>query len=530
MRRPVLSAVLAAASAFALAIAAPAGAKTFKWANDGDTSSLDPYVLNETFLLSFTGNIYEPLVRRDGKLKLEAALAAEWSNPSPNVWRFKLRQGVKFHNGNPFNADDVVFSYNRARADGSNIKSYFSSVKEIRKIDDYTVEMETSVPNPILVDELATWYIMDKEWCEANNTVKPADLTKKEESFATRNANGTGPFILKAREAEVKTTLGPNPNWWDKAKHNLTDVQFSVVKNPATRVSALLSGELDMIYNVPPQDQDRIAKTKGLRVLITPETRIVYLGFDILRDELQDSSVKGKNPFKDPRVREAFFRGIDVNAIKTKVMRGESAPTTLMVATMIKGYDKALDKRVAYDPKKAKELLAAAGYPKGFEVGMDCPNDRYVNDEKICVAAAAMLSQIGIKVNLKAQTKSLFFQKILAPRFETSFFMLGWTPATFDAHNMIQNLAYCRKQGVPKGLFNVGGYCNAKVDELSDKILVETDQAKRTAMMHEALKTIRDEFAYIPLHQQTVVWAAKSSVDIVQTAANTFPLMYVKVK
>jgi peptide/nickel transport system substrate-binding protein len=213
--------------------------------------------------------------------------------------------------------------------------------------------------------------------------------------------------VLKTREVEVKTTLGPNPNWWDKAKHNLTDVQFSVVKNPATRVSALLAGDLDMIYNVPPQDQDRIAKTQGLKVLITPETRIVYLGFDSLRPELLDSSVKGKNPFKDVRVREAFYRAIDSEALKTKVMRGESAPTALMVATMIKGYDKSLDQRPAYDPKKAKELLAAAGYPNGFEVGLDCPNDRYVNDEKLCVAAATMLSQIGIKVNLKAQTKSL---------------------------------------------------------------------------------------------------------------------------
>jgi peptide/nickel transport system substrate-binding protein len=519
-----------AASALAFALAMPAAAKTFKWANDGDASSLDPYVLNETFLLGFTGNIYEPLVRRTPDLKLEPALATEWSNPSPTVWRFKLRQGVKFHNGNAFNADDVVFSYNRARADGSNIKSYFASVKELRKIDDFTVEMETGVPNPILVDGMYNWFIMDKEWCEANNTAKPADLTKKEESFATRNTNGTGPFMLKSREVEVKTVLVPNPGWWDKAKHNLTEVQFSVVKNPATRVSALLAGDLDMIYNVPPQDQDRIAKTQGLKTLIAPETRVVYLGFDELRGELLESSVKGKNPFKDKKVREAFHRAIDVETIKTKVMRGESAPTSLMVGANINGYDKSIDQRVPYDPKKAKELLAEAGYPNGFEVGMDCPNDRYVNDEKICVAVATMLSQIGIKVNLKAQTKALYFAKILAPKFETSFFLLGWTPATYDAHDMIQNLAYCRKEGVQKGLFNVGGYCNPKVDELADKILVETDQKTRTAMMHEALKTIRDDFAYVPLHQQTVVWASRANVDLVQRADNIFPLMYVNVK
>jgi len=526
MRRSSILAV----SALALALAMPASAKTFKWANDGDANSMDPYARNETFLLTFNSNMYEPLVRRSGDLKLEAALAAEWSNPEPKVWRFKLRQGVKFHNGNAFNADDVMFSYERARAAGSNIQGYFSSVESIKKIDDFTVELHTKVPNPILVDEIANWFIMDKEWAEANNTTKPADLTKNEESYATRNANGTGPFVLKTREAEVKTTLAPNPAWWDKPKHNLTDVQFSVVKNPATRVSALLSGELDMIYNVPPQDQDRIGKTAGLKVLITPETRIVYFGYDQMRDELLESNVKGKNPFKDKRVREAFNRAIDVEAIKAKVMRGEAAPTALMVATMIKGYDKSIDQRAPYDPKRAKELLAEAGYPNGFEVGFDCPNDRYVNDEKICVAAVGMLSQIGIKVNLLAQTRAKFFAKINTPRFETSFYMLGWTPATYDSHNMIENLAYCRKEGGLKGQFNNGGYCNPKVDELSDKIQVETDPAKRTAMIVEALKTVRDDFGYIPLHQQTVVWAAKSSIDLVQRADNQFPLMYVNVK
>lgn len=529
--------LVAAVAAVALLGAQPGSAKTFKWGNDGDVSSMDPYARNETFLLTFMANIYEPVVRRDRNLKLEPALAVKWSNPSPTLWRFELRQGVKFTGGEAFSADDVVFSYNRAMGKGSNLGGNFTSVKEVRKVSDFVVEIDTKYPDPLLADKLALIGIMSKTWAEKNNAQFAADMTKNEENFATRNSNGTGPFVVKVREPDVRTVLEPNKGWWDKPEHNLTEVVFQRVANDATRVAALLSGELDMIYTVPPQDVERIRRTQGRRIIEGPETRIVFLGFNQQVDELPESNIKGKNPFKDKRVREAFYRAIDVEAIKRTVMRNQSRPSALMVGQGLNGYDKELDVRAKFDPEMSKKLLAEAGYPNGFETGMDCPNDRYVNDEAICQASVAMLAKVGIKVNLLAQTRSKYFAKILrtasdiekAPN--TSFYMLGWSPAaTYDVHNVFESLIQTPSAKSKKGLFNAGGYSNAKFDELSNKIEQETDVAKRNAMIKEATKIYVDEFAYIPLHQQFVVWAAKDNIDLVQPADNYFPLRFVKVK
>jgi peptide/nickel transport system substrate-binding protein len=523
--------LLAACAAVALMAAVPSSAKTLRWANDGDVNSMDPYARNETFLLSFNANIYEPLVRRDKNLKVEAALATEWSQPSPEVWRFKLRRNVKFHDGGAFNADDVVFSFQRALMPGSNIPTKLATVKEVRKVDDYTVDFMLKGPDPILPEEITNWFIMDKEWTEKHNAVKPADLTKPgEETYATRNANGTGPFMLKERQPDIKTVLVNNPNWWDKPEHNLTEVVFSRIANDQTRVAALVSGDIDMIYNVPTQDVDRLGKTDGVKVYEGPELRTIFLGFDQKRDELVKSNVKGKNPFKDVRVRKAFYQAIDIEAIKARIMRGASRPTALMIGEGVNGYDKELDKRYPYDTEAAKKLLAEAGYPQGFEVTFDCPTDRYQNDERICQAISAMLARIGIKIVPNFQTRAKYFAEILGPGYNTSFYMLGWTPDTYDAHNALLNLVASRGEGSSQGLFNVGGYSNKRVDELTQLIQVETDPKKRQAMITEAMKIHKEEFGHIPLHQQTVVWAARKNVELVQLADNFFPLRYVKVK
>src|SRR6266851_4326065 len=489
---------LAAVASAGLALAPVADAKTFKWANSGDVSSMDPYARQETFLLTFTSNIYDPLVRRDKNLKLEPALATKWGQTDPTTWFFDIRPGVKFQDGSPLTADDIVFSLNRANGPGSNMQSNFVSVKEIKKDGDMRVVVTTKYPDPLLADKWAALGMMSKAWAEKNNAVNSADMTKNEENFATRNAMGTGPFMLKERRAGEKTILVANPNWWDKPTHNLTEVIFTPVANAATRV--------------------------------------VYLGMDQERPELLESNVKGKNPFKDKRVREAIHRSIDVDAIKRTVMRGQSYPTNLMVAPGINGYMKDLDKRPALlKPDEAKKLLADAGYPNGFEVGMDCPNDRYVNDEKICQAVVAMLAKIGVKVNLRAQTRNLYFAKILRKNDlspgETSLYMLGWSPAqTYDVHNVFEALIQTPNKDTKKGQFNAGGYSNPKLDKLADAMEQETDKAKRDAEIAEATKLYVDDFAYIPLHQQAVVWAARKNIDLVQPADNSFPLRFVTVK
>jgi peptide/nickel transport system substrate-binding protein len=533
LRRSVAVVTLVCAG---LSMAPVAEAKTFKWANAGDVSSMDPYARNETFLLTFMSNVYDPLIRRDKDLKLEAALATKWGTVNPTTWFFDLRQGVKFSDGSPFTADDVVFSLARASGQGSNMLSYFVSVKEVKKVSDHRIEVITKYPDPLLADKWAALLMMSKAWAEKNNAVATADMTKNEENFATRNAMGTGAFLLKERRAGERTVLVPNPGWWDKATHNLTEVIFTPVPNPATRVAAIKAGDIDMMYEVPPADTETLKREANVAVLEGPETRVVFLGFDHERNELLESNIKGKNPYKDKRVREAMHRSIDVEAIKRTVMRGQSYPTNLMVAPGINGYVKALDNRPSLlSPDAAKKLLADAGYPNGFETGMDCPNDRYVNDEKICQAVVAMLARIGIKVNLRAQTRSLYFAKILRKGDykpgELSFYMLGWSPAaTYDVHNVFEQLIQTPSATTKKGLFNAGGYSNPEVDKLADAMEQETDKAKRDALIAQATKLYVEDYAYIPLHQQAVVWAARKNISLVQLADNSFPLRFVTVK
>jgi peptide/nickel transport system substrate-binding protein len=436
------------ASALALVVGIPlAEAKTFKWAGDGDVNSMDPYARQETFLLTFDGNMYEPLVRRDAKLNLEAALATQWKQVAPTTWRFTLRPGVKWQDGTPFTADDVVFSYERARGPGSNIGADFISVKEIKKIDDLTVEFETKVVDPIFVDQLTGWGIMSKAWATAHNAVHSADLTKNEENFATRNAMGTGPYMLKSRDPDVRTVLVSNPNWWDKPKGNVTDATFNHIADDSTRVAALLSGQVDYIYAVPLQDVASIRKAANMKIAETAELRTIYLGFDMARAELLESNVKGKNPFQDKRVRQAFYQAIDIQGIKKNIMEGQSHPTGLMVGPGVGGYDPKLDTRLPYDVAAAKKLLADAGYPQGFSVGLDCPTDRYAKDGSICEVAdppssgrAHRQSLIGIlrsKSGRRFATSSLptFLIGILLiyPRwcpFDRLFsVLLGWLPS-----------------------------------------------------------------------------------------------------
>ncbi|WP_426959057.1 ABC transporter substrate-binding protein [Muricoccus radiodurans] len=524
--------LLAGAAALLLgagSLASGALAVTFRWANDGDVNSMDPYARNETFLLTFTANIYEPLVRRNRELRVEPALATSWSQPSPTVWRFNLRQNVRFHGGEPFTADDVLFSAERVRAQGSNLTSVLSSVKEIRKVDDFTVEFETHQPDPIFLEEITTWVMMSRRWAEANNATRTVDLTTGQENFATRNANGTGPFILASREPDRRTVLRVNPNWWDRVEHNLTEVQFNVIANDATRIAALLSGEVDMVYTVPPQDTERLSRQQNIRIHQQAELRTVFLGFDQARDELLKSDVRGRNPFRDVRVRRAFQQAIDLEAIRTRIMRGQSRPSALMYGPGVNGYVPAEDRIVRPDPDGARRLLAEAGYPNGFGITMDCPNDRYVNDEAICTAIVSMLARIGVRVTLNAQTRARYFAEILAPRYQTSFYLLGWTPTTYDAHNTFFNIMASRDASRQRGVFNSGGWSNPEFDRIVDQIAVETNPARRQELINQANRIHIEDVGHIPLHQQTVVWAARSNITLQQMADNYFPLRYVRV-
>jgi len=509
----------------------PAGAKTLRFAFQGDVSSLDPYNLNETFHLGFQGNIYDGLIRRGPNLEIEPALAERWEVMEPTRWRFYLRKGVKFHDGTPFTADDVVFSAERVRHANSDLRVRLSADTQVVKVDDHTVDFITKAPNPILHVEWATWYIMSKSWTEKHGAEIPQLANADKENYATRHANGTGPFILVSQEPGVKTVCKVNPNWWDNNNkvHNITEVIFTQIGNDATRVAALLSGQVDMAYPIPVQDMKRVDGNAATRMLVGPELRTIFLGMDQERDELLYSNIKGKNPFKDKKVRQAFYQAIDIEAIKKKVMRGLSEPSAMMVAPGVHGGGNPKFKRLEYDPAASKKLLAEAGYPDGFEVDMDCPNNRYVNDEQICLATVSMLAKVGIKVNLLAQPKAKYFGKILAPKRDTSFYMLGWTPGSFDSYNPLNFLHNCPKD-TGEGKFNIGGYCNPEVDKLTVKINSETDQARRDAMIEQAWSMTINDIAHIPLHQQALAWGVSNKVQLKQRPDNEFKWRHVVVE
>ena len=514
------SLVLATVSGAALA-------QTVRIGNQGDALSMDPHSLNESVQLSVTGNVYESLVGRDKNLALTPALATSWKQISPTVWRFELRKGVKFHDGTPFTADDVVFSFARGAGDGSDMKSYTNDIKEVRKVNSHTVDFETKSPFPILPEVFSSFYIMSKDWSEKNGATKPVDRRKGIENTASFKANGTGPFRLRERQPNVKTTFVRNGAYWGKIEGNVINVEYTPIGNDATRVAALLSGQVDVIEPVPLQDVARITASGKARVLQGPELRTIFLGMDQKRDELLYSNVKGKNPFKDKRVRQAFYQAIDIVGIQKTVMRGASRPTALMVGPGINGFDETMDKRLPYDPDAAKKLLADAGYPNGFEVSMNCPNDRYVNDSNICQAVAANLARVGVKINLQAETKGTYFPKIL--KRDTSFYLLGWTPSTYDSHNPLNALMRC-VDDKGAGQFNLGAYCNPKVDELTLQIQSETDKAKRNAMIKQAFTIHADDIGHLPLHQQALAWGVANNVQLVQLADNYMPFRFMSVK
>ncbi len=511
-------------TALALVLAAGAAdAKTFKWAFQGDVQSLDPHGLNETFTLGYLGNVYEGLTHYDGELNLVPGLATGWENLDPLTWRFDLRQDVTFHNGNEFNADDVIFSWKRSLTPGSDMKGYGAKIAEINKIDDHTVELVTPQPNPILPRELVFLYIMDKEWSEENDTTEATSPQAGDATatYAAQNAMGTGPFKVIERQADVKSVFERYDDYWGEIRTNVTDVEFTPISQDSTRVAALISGEIDLAYPVPVQDWGRLENAEGVTPLTGPEARTIFLGMDQWRDELLYSNVKGKNPLKDAKVRRAMAHAINLDAINEKIMRGAATPSGLLIAPQINGWTDELNTPYEYQPERSKELLAEAGYPDGFELGMDCPNNRYVNDELICQGVVSMLARVGIKIDLNAQPKSKYFAKV-SPQNDndTSFYLLGWTPGTMDAHNPLFNLMHSFDAEENTGQFNYGRYSNERVDEITALVEQETDREKRQELINEAFRIVQEETGYLPLHQQPLSWGVREGVDAVQRADN----------
>jgi peptide/nickel transport system substrate-binding protein len=518
--RSLFAAVLVAASPLA-------HTATLRIASAFDPQTMDPHSLALLYHTRVYTQVYESLLNRDEQYRLEPSLALSWEAVGPTVWRFKLRPGVQFHDGTPFSADDVVFSIERAMGTTSQRSFQIKGVKAARKIDDLTVELALEAPDAVLPEKLQGLAIMSRAWCAKHGVEKAQDFNGKQETFAVRNSNGTGPFMLDRFEPDVRTVLKRNPRWWgwgDKRSGNVTEITMTPIRSDATRLAALVSGEIDLVLDPPVQDVERLKREPAIKLLQTTDLGEQYLTFDQARDELEGSDVKGKNPFKDLRVRRAVYHAINVELITQKVLRGLGTPTGAFLSPKVDGSPPELDKRLPFDPAKAKALLAEAGYPNGFSVNLDCVNVPW--REAVCQAMTAMLTQAGIRTTLRSSPTNQFFPKLSGAT--ASFMEFGWTPNP-DAWASLNALFRTWDKG-GGGTFNAGRYSNPKLDVLIDSMRVEPDLTRRRAMVGVALRLVSDDLPFIPLYRRTLTWAMAKKVSLVQWPADLPELRWARIQ
>ncbi len=504
----------AVVASFIATLAAPVGAETLRWARSGDALTLDPHSQNEGPTHTMRHQMYEPLMIRDTTGAFEPALATDWapSADNPNVWVFNLREGVKYHDGADFTAEDVVFSFERAKQPNSDMKELINSIVDVRAVDDYTVEIETSGPNPILPANLTDLYMMDKGWTEANNTVNVQDFEGGEITFATTNVNGTGAYKLVSREPDVKTVMVRNDDYWgiDQFPMDITEIIYTPIQNNATRVAAMLSGEVDFLQDMPVQDIERVNAVDGLVVKKAPQNRVIFFGMNQGADDIEADDVDGANPLADVRVRKAMSMAINRDAVQQVVMRGQSIPAGMIAPPFVNGWTAEMDAESSTDIDAAKALMAEAGYGDGFSLRLDCPNDRYINDEAICQAAVGMLGQIGITVNLDAKPKAQHFPLITEDK--TDFYMLGWGVPTYDSEYIFNFLVHGRESDI--GTWNGTGFDNDEIDAKIESLASNTDLASRDADIAAIWRVVQDEALYIPIHHQVLNWGMSEKFGI----------------
>ena len=487
-----------------------ASAKTLRIGSQADAGTMDPQAQNIQTTITLLSMIYEPLVTRDKSLAKAPMLAESWSRPDPATWRFKLRPGVKFQDGTAFTSADVVFTVKRAQNATSQFSSFVAGVT-VKAVDPLTVDIVTAKPDPLLPDKMIYIPIMSQAWAEAHNALVPQNLTNSQESYTTLHADGTGPYALGSRTPDSKTVLTRFPGYWGKTDGDIDEVDFTPIASDPTRIAALLSGELDLVIDVPSQDVARLLQTSGIKIEKTPEFRTLFFGYDLQSDKLKYGDDGKGNPFKDIRVREAMDMAVDRDAIVRTVMRGLASPTAQILAPNNVGYDASLDKAPPRDVAAAKKLLADAGYPDGFAFTMDCPNDRYVNDEQVCKTVVTMLSQIGLKVTLNAMPRAKFFPKVWQR--DTSMFMMGFNSPYFDGMYSLETMLLTRDDAKNEGIYNYENYSDSLLDARIRAARDELDLVKRTAMMEDIYKTVRDRRLYLSLYNQEVVYAMRSNVS-----------------
>ncbi|NAW69255.1 ABC transporter substrate-binding protein [Vibrio sp. V27_P1S3P104] len=489
-------ALMAAGLSFSLSAA------QIKVAYNSDPVSMDPHEQLSGGTLQLSHMVFDPLIRFTQEMKFEPRLAQSWQRLDDETMRFTLRQGVKFHSGNPFTADDVVWTFNRLK-ESADFKGIFEPLASITKVDDYTIDIKTNGVYP-LIENVATYiFPMDSKFYTGKTAdgKDKAEIVKHGSSFASTHASGTGPFIVTEREQGIRVEFTRFADYWDKdSKGNVDQLTLVPIKEAATRVAALLSGGVDMISPVSPNDYQRIRDAKNIELYTMPGTRVITF-------QLNQNSHEA---LRDVRVRQAIVYAINNQGIVDRVMRGAATAAGQQSPVGYAGYNESLKPR--FDLKKAKQLMKEAGYENGFTLTMMAPNNRYVNDDKIAQAASAMLARIGIKVDLKTMPKAQYW-----PEFDkcaADMLMIGWHPDTEDSANFSEFLTMTRDEQTGKGQYNCGYYSNADVDSLVEASNVETDLTKRNAMLKKVEKILYDEAAFVPLHWQDPSWAAKKNLEL----------------
>lgn len=519
MKKVIIS--LGAALLSTTILVSPVSAETVRWARASDALTLDPHSQNQGVTHNFAHHIYETLVDRDVEGTLQPRLATSWEIKAddPTTWVFTLRDGVTFHDGAAFTAEDVVFSLDRARSEKSNMRQLHVDVESVTAVDDLTVEVKMKGPSPLYINNLTNTFIMDKTWSETNNVVEVQDYAAGEDNFAVRNTNGTGPYKLVSREVDVRSVLTVNEAHWAEAPA-VTEIIYLPISDAATRVAALLSGEVDIVQDVPVQDIERLGGTAGIKIEAGPENRVIYFGYKFGDAPLRSSNITDSNPFNDPRVREAMELAVDRDAIKQVVMRGQSVPTGVANPPFVNGWTEELDAYPAVDLDRAKALLTEAGYPDGFTVTLDTPNNRYVNDEAISQAVVGMLGRIGIQVTLASRPVAQHSPLITSN--ETDFYLLGWGVPTFDSAYVFNDLVHTKDGNY--GAYNGGLYSNPELDAKIQALGTETDLNARNASMAEIWQVVKEDRVLLPIHNQVLAYAMNDRISLAVHPENQ-PLM-----
>ena len=511
MRIPILRRALGAAVlTSALALTLPAAAADLKIAVAADITSMDPHFFNLFPNNNMAEHIFDKLVQMDPDSKMIPGLATSWKPIDDKTWEFKLRKGVKFHDGSELTAEDVAFSIDRVAQIPNSPGPFVAYTKAIvgkEIVDPYTIRFKTAAPHPLMPNDLSTIYIVSKKVATGATT----------EDFNTGKATiGSGRFKFVKYVSGSNVDLVRNDNYWGE-KPAWDKVTFKIIKNESARVAALLSGDVEAIEQPPTADLTRIKNDPKFTVTSKISHRVIYFNFDHLQRVspfITDKAGKplDKNPLLDVRVRRAISKAINRPAIADRVMEGQAVPSGQLVSEKLFGNVPGL-KAEAFDPEGAKKLLAEAGYPDGFNITIHGPSGRYVNDEKIVQAVAQMLTRVGIVS--KVETAPMGPYSARAAKQEYSFHMVGWGASTGESSSPLRSLLATFNRDKGLGAVNWGRYSNVKVDYLIEQALQQVDDENRRFMLQEATKLSMQDLGIMPIHFQFTIWATKKGVTYV---------------